>query len=212
MKTIVIRKRATRKHCKWGICVMFHAITSFLTKQEEMADRPRVSMMINSLANYNATIPSAEESDAKPTAPRAKLGTLMGVYLPCIQNIFGVILFIRMPWIVGTAGGLLAFTIVFMCCCTVSDRGVIICHGGCHRGSGLDHISTTLCLEVGNIGFGVQALMISLLLIWLFLISSKKILHIDISNILEIMADIWGVVKNITQWIKSFNLLCTIVS
>ncbi|KAG7166830.1 Solute carrier family 12 member 6-like 1 [Homarus americanus] len=87
---------------------------------EEMADRPRVSMMINSLANYNATIPSAEENDSKPTKPVAKLGTLMGVFLPCIQNIFGVILFIRMPWIVGTAGGAFAFTIVLMCCCTVS--------------------------------------------------------------------------------------------
>ena len=85
-----------------------------------MADRPRVSMMINSLANYNATIPSAEESEGKSAKPASKLGTLMGVYLPCIQNIFGVILFIRMPWIVGTAGALLAFTLVFLCCCTVS--------------------------------------------------------------------------------------------
>lgn len=90
--------------------------------QEEMADRPRVSMMINSLANYNATIPSAEDEDAKKLKPVAKLGTLLGVFLPCIQNIFGVILFIRMPWIVGTAGAALAFTIVFMCCCTVSSR------------------------------------------------------------------------------------------
>ena len=87
-----------------------------------MADRPRVSLMINSLANYNATIPSAAEGDEKGgTQQRAKLGTLLGVYLPCIQNIFGVILFIRMPWIVGTAGALQSFTLVFLCCCTVSS-------------------------------------------------------------------------------------------
>ena len=48
-----------------------------------------------------------------------KLGTLVGVYLPCIQNIFGVILFIRLSWIVGTAGILQAFAIVFICCCCV---------------------------------------------------------------------------------------------
>jgi len=33
-----------------------------------------------------------------------KLGTLLGVYLPTIQNIFGVLIFIRVTWIVGMAG------------------------------------------------------------------------------------------------------------
>ncbi|VDM85275.1 unnamed protein product [Strongylus vulgaris] len=32
------------------------------------------------------------------------MGTIMGVFFPCIQNIFGVLFFIRMTWIVGTAG------------------------------------------------------------------------------------------------------------
>ena len=44
----------------------------------------------------------------------------MGVYLPCVQNILGVILFIRLSWIVGLAGILEAFFIVFLCVCTVS--------------------------------------------------------------------------------------------
>lgn len=48
------------------------------------------------------------------------MGTLMGVYLPCLQNIFGVILFLRLTWVVGTAGVLQAFCIVLMCCCCVS--------------------------------------------------------------------------------------------
>ena len=48
-----------------------------------------------------------------------KLGTVLGVYFPCIQNIFGVILFIRMVWVVGAAGWLQAFIIVFICCCCV---------------------------------------------------------------------------------------------
>lgn len=45
-------------------------------------------------------------------------GTLMGVFLPCIQNIFGVILFIRLTWVVGTAGAIFGFLIV-LCCCSV---------------------------------------------------------------------------------------------
>lgn len=51
-----------------------------------------------------------------------QLGTLMGVYLPCIQNIFGVILFLRMTWLVGIGGVIGTFIIVFMCCATVSGR------------------------------------------------------------------------------------------
>lgn len=47
------------------------------------------------------------------------LGTLIGVFLPCIQNIFGVILFIRLTWVVGTAGAVCGFLIVLTCCCVV---------------------------------------------------------------------------------------------
>lgn len=49
-----------------------------------------------------------------------QMGTFMGVYLPCLQNIFGVILFLRLTWVVGTAGVLQAFAIVLICCCCVS--------------------------------------------------------------------------------------------
>lgn len=49
-----------------------------------------------------------------------QMGTFMGVYLPCLQNIFGVILFLRLTWVVGTAGVLQALCIVFVCCCCVS--------------------------------------------------------------------------------------------
>lgn len=49
-----------------------------------------------------------------------QMGTFMGVYLPCLQNIFGVILFLRLTWVVGTAGVLQAVCIVFICCSCVS--------------------------------------------------------------------------------------------
>lgn len=72
------------------------------------------------MANYSAAIQTGPtDPDAKPVVS-ANLGTLMGVYLPCIQNIFGVILFIRMTWIVGTAGAIEGFFVVFMGCIVVS--------------------------------------------------------------------------------------------
>uniref|UniRef100_A0A8C3WJR5 Solute carrier family 12 member 7 n=1 Tax=Catagonus wagneri TaxID=51154 RepID=A0A8C3WJR5_9CETA len=55
---------------------------------------------------------------------QALMGTLIGVYLPCLQNILGVILFLRLTWIVGAAGVLGSFLIVFLCCTCVSARRV----------------------------------------------------------------------------------------
>lgn len=55
-----------------------------------------------------------------------QMGTFIGVYLPCLQNILGVILFLRMTWIVGTAGILESFIIVAMCCSCVSVLRVLI--------------------------------------------------------------------------------------
>ncbi|CAB4064970.1 SLC12A4_6 [Lepeophtheirus salmonis] len=89
--------------------------TNLYLYQDE--ERPHMASAISSMANYSATIQSRPtDPDAKPVQS-ANLGTLMGVYLPCIQNIFGVILFIRMTWIVGTAGAVEGFFVVFMGCC-----------------------------------------------------------------------------------------------
>lgn len=55
-----------------------------------------------------------------PQSPN--MGTLMGVYLPCLQNIFGVILFLRLTWIVGMAGIMQSLLIVLMCCSCVSTH------------------------------------------------------------------------------------------
>ncbi len=73
----------------------------FLFSEDE--DR-RVSSLLSRLANYDDAIqPIVETTDDKPVATKAKanLGVLTGVYLPCIQNIFGVIIFIRMTWMTG---------------------------------------------------------------------------------------------------------------
>ena len=89
--------------------------------QDDMVERPKMATAINSLANYSAAIPSGPSDPDSKAPEKANLGTLMGVYLPCIQNIFGVILFIRMTWIVGTAGAIQGFFVVFLACCVVSS-------------------------------------------------------------------------------------------
>jgi potassium/chloride transporter 4/5/6 len=63
--------------------------------QEDFQERPHISKAINALANYSAAIPSGPADPEGKQQASARLGTIMGVFLPCIQNIFGVILFIR---------------------------------------------------------------------------------------------------------------------
>ena len=65
-----------------------------------------------------------QQQKQQPESKNANLGTLTGVYFPCVQNIFGVILFIRMVWIVGTAGVPAAFALVFICCCVTLTTSI----------------------------------------------------------------------------------------
>lgn len=84
--------------------------------------------MLRSLSLYNAVLPASQKEDdiestgaVKHSATvGAKMGTIIGVYLPCLQNIFGVLFFIRLSWIVGNAGIFGAFFVVFICCSVVS--------------------------------------------------------------------------------------------
>ncbi|XP_044741711.1 solute carrier family 12 member 7 isoform X2 [Chrysoperla carnea] len=140
--------------------------TNLYLYSEEMEDRPRISTLISSLANYSNTIPPAEsggDGDAPaatkastgPAAkPSARMGTLIGVYLPCIQNIFGVILFIRLTWVVGTAGAIAGFLIVLTCCCvtmlTAISMSAIATNGVVPAGGSYFMISRALGPEFGG--------------------------------------------------------------
>lgn len=70
---------------------------------------------------------------------QVKMGTIMGVYLPTLQNILGVILFLRLTWIVGSAGVIQSLVIILLCCCCVSGRG---CTVGCGYTSLADHVNS----------------------------------------------------------------------
>ncbi|CEM08836.1 unnamed protein product [Vitrella brassicaformis CCMP3155] len=62
---------------------------------------------------------AAKHHEKMQTEGGPKQGVVMGVIFPCMANILGVLLFLRLPWIVGKAGILFSLLIVFICCsCT----------------------------------------------------------------------------------------------
>ncbi|CAH1121202.1 unnamed protein product [Ceutorhynchus assimilis] len=124
---------------------------------EDEHERPRITTFVQSLANYSNTIPPPNtDPDAPPQPPSkgAQMGTLMGVYLPCIQNIFGVILFIRLTWVVGTAGAIWGFLIVLTCCCvtmlTAISMSAIATNGVVPAGGSYFMISRSIGPEFGG--------------------------------------------------------------
>ncbi|XP_066480133.1 solute carrier family 12 member 7 isoform X4 [Tiliqua scincoides] len=127
--------------------------------EEEMDSNPMVSSLLNKLANYtNVTqgvVEHEEDDDRKRKEIKApRMGTFIGVYLPCLQNILGVILFLRLTWIVGTAGVLESFIIVFMCCAgtmlTAISMSAIATNGVVPAGGSYYMISRSLGPEFGG--------------------------------------------------------------
>ncbi|XP_067435612.1 solute carrier family 12 member 6-like isoform X1 [Thunnus thynnus] len=129
--------------------------------EEEMDTRPKVSSLLNRLANYTNLTQGAKEheeaesiGEKKKTSKSPQMGTFMGVYLPCLQNIFGVILFLRLTWVVGSAGVLQGLCIVFICCCctmlTAISMSAIATNGVVPAGGSYFMISRSLGPEFGG--------------------------------------------------------------
>ncbi|XP_028392858.1 solute carrier family 12 member 6-like [Dendronephthya gigantea] len=127
--------------------------------EADMLKRPKISILLSQLASYEAVqaAPMQVDQEGKTALKRkegAKMGTLMGVYFPTIQNIFGVILFIRLSWIVGIAGAPEAFLIVLTCCCctllTSISMSAIATNGVVPAGGSYFMISRALGPEFGG--------------------------------------------------------------
>uniref|UniRef100_A0AAY4AS66 Solute carrier family 12 member 7a n=1 Tax=Denticeps clupeoides TaxID=299321 RepID=A0AAY4AS66_9TELE len=124
--------------------------------EEEMDSNPMVSSLLNKLANYtNLTQGVVEHEEAEnDRVASPQMGTFIGVYLPCMQNILGVILFLRLTWIVGTAGIVGSFLIVFMCCActmlTAISMSAIATNGVVPAGGSYYMISRSLGPEFGG--------------------------------------------------------------
>ncbi|KAF4722152.1 hypothetical protein FOZ63_027639, partial [Perkinsus olseni] len=66
-----------------------------------------------------AKIDLAANEEGKANTALTQQGTIQGVVLPCMANILGVLLFLRLPWIVGLAGVWQSFGAVLLgCTCT----------------------------------------------------------------------------------------------
>ncbi|XP_037612726.1 solute carrier family 12 member 7 isoform X6 [Sebastes umbrosus] len=135
--------------------------TNMALFEEEMDSNPMVSSLLNKLANYtNLTQGAQEHEEADEDGPKKKavkspqMGTFMGVYLPCLQNILGVILFLRLTWIVGGAGILESLAIVVLCCsCTMLtaiSMSAIATNGVVPAGGSYYMISRSLGPEFGG--------------------------------------------------------------
>ncbi|XP_032135051.1 solute carrier family 12 member 7 isoform X3 [Sapajus apella] len=127
--------------------------------EEEMDSNPMVSSLLNKLANYTnlsqGVVEHEEDEDSRRREAKApRMGTFIGVYLPCLQNILGVILFLRLTWIVGVAGVLESFLIVAMCCtCTMLtaiSMSAIATNGVVPAGGSYYMISRSLGPEFGG--------------------------------------------------------------
>uniref|UniRef100_A0A3Q2CHQ0 Solute carrier family 12 member 7a n=1 Tax=Cyprinodon variegatus TaxID=28743 RepID=A0A3Q2CHQ0_CYPVA len=128
--------------------------------EEEMDSAPMVASLLNKLAKYT-NLPQGvrEHEEAEDGVTRVavmvpQMGTFIGVYLPCMQNILGVILFLRLTWIVGTAGILESLAIVSMCCiCTLLtaiSMSAIATNGVVPAGGAYYMISRSLGPEFGG--------------------------------------------------------------
>ncbi|XP_053198177.1 solute carrier family 12 member 7 isoform X1 [Scomber japonicus] len=136
--------------------------TNMALFEEEMDSNPMVSSLLNKLANYTNLTQGAQEHEEadddegpkKKAVKSPQMGTFMGVYLPCLQNILGVILFLRLTWIVGTAGIMESLAIVGLCCsCTMLtaiSMSAIATNGVVPAGGSYYMISRSLGPEFGG--------------------------------------------------------------
>ncbi|VAI21213.1 unnamed protein product [Triticum turgidum subsp. durum] len=98
----------------------------------------------------------------KETGP--KFGTMMGVFVPCLQNILGIIYYIRFTWIVGMAGIWQSLVLVSFCGACTFLTGLslsAIATNGAMKGGGPYYligralgpevgVSIGLCFFLGN--------------------------------------------------------------
>ncbi|KAF9666471.1 hypothetical protein SADUNF_Sadunf16G0232700 [Salix dunnii] len=100
----------------------------------------------------------------RPRPNDFKLGTMMGVFIPCLQNILGIIYYIRFSWIVGMAGIGESLVLVAFCGSCTFLTGIslsAIATNGAMKGGGPYYligralgpeigVSIGLCFFLGN--------------------------------------------------------------
>lgn len=107
---------------------------------------------------------TAEQHPKMQVRNEVKFGTMMGVFIPCLQNILGIIYYIRFSWIVGIAGisqSLLLVSLCGLCTFLTAVSLSAIATNGAMKGGGPYYligralgpevgVSIGLCFFLGN--------------------------------------------------------------
>ncbi|KRY55984.1 Solute carrier family 12 member 6 [Trichinella britovi] len=129
-----------------------HRESFSLYEEDGSTSAMKMSHFIRRISLYNPIVSGGDDVD--PNKQPIKMGTFVGVFMPCIQNIFGVLFFIRLAWIVGTAGVLQGFLITFICCLvtftTCISLSAIATNGMVPAGGPYYMISRNLGPELGG--------------------------------------------------------------
>lgn len=103
------------------------------------------------ISGFTTPGPKERASSAKK---KADLGVMLGVYLPTIQHILGVTMFIRLFWVVGIAGIWNTLLLLFFCCsCTLLTSislSAVATNGVVEGGGAYFMISRNLGAEFGS--------------------------------------------------------------
>ncbi|KAJ8281182.1 hypothetical protein GJAV_G00064450 [Gymnothorax javanicus] len=97
---------------------------------------------------------SEDEEEATPQAEPARFGWVQGVMIRCMLNIWGVILYLRLPWITAQAGIGLTWVIILLSSCITGITGLstsaIATNGKVKGGGTYFLISRSLGPELGG--------------------------------------------------------------
>lgn len=133
---------------------------SFLDLVDEGRKDPTTAVAVGGAEDPGETSPSMTISSRRTEVGTKRLGTLWGVFIPCLQNILGVILFLRLTSITAQAGTFGTTGIVLICAMSTSltalSLSAVATNGRVAAGGPYFVISRNLGPEVGT-AVGVRA-------------------------------------------------------
>ncbi|KAL8129830.1 hypothetical protein V2J09_018985 [Rumex salicifolius] len=139
------RTRLTRKESKLEL-FGFDSLVNILGLKSMAGEQAHAPASLSDGEDISVDLGHPKEDDVK-------LGTIAGVFLPCLQNILGIIYYIRFTWIVGIAGiegSLLLVSFCGLCTFLTSVSLSAIATNGAMKGGGPYYlIGRALGPEVG---------------------------------------------------------------
>uniref|UniRef100_A0A914UYK5 Solute carrier family 12 member 6 n=1 Tax=Plectus sambesii TaxID=2011161 RepID=A0A914UYK5_9BILA len=141
-------------------------------------DEPSAPLVASYFRGF--TLPGPVEVEQSETKTgKANLGVVLGVYLPTIQHIFGVIMFLRLFWIVGIMGVTQSFAMISLCCfctfLTCISMSAIATNGVVESGGSYFMISRNLGPEFGT-AVGVLFYLANAVAAAMYLVGSVEII------------------------------------